>query len=180
MKCSVKKAAGTAQIAEIRSFHFNYKTIHWANCCFNCFKQENYIQMFENSFVYLLRILKLNRTEGKLLQSASNSHQGESNNFKCWIKNKDMTNLQQVFGTKAYLIETLKVYSNPAELLKQAPPKKRLVCKSCSAEKRLRRPAASCSLIAIIIHKVSMSPCIIDETRLLCLRQKRMCSNPCR
>lgn len=27
--------------------------------------------------------LKLNRAENKLLLSASNSHQGESNNFKC-------------------------------------------------------------------------------------------------
>lgn len=55
MKSSVKKAAGIARIAKIRSFHFNYKMIHRVNCSFNCFKQENYLQTFENSSVYLFR-----------------------------------------------------------------------------------------------------------------------------
>lgn len=155
MKSSVKKAAGIARIAKIRSFHFNYKMIHRVNCSFNCFKQENYLQTFENSSVYLFRA-QTEACGGQVAASASNSHQGESQNFTCWMKNQEMTTLQQVFGTKACVTETVRVCWNPAERLKQAPqpphPPSQKREKTCLEELERCEPAASCSLSAIITY----------------------------
>lgn len=101
MKCSVKKTVGT-QLRKLKLDLFISITRQYVELIIAFIVLSRKITFIRLKILLsTFSELKLNRAENKLLLSASNSHQGESNNFKCWINNQDMVTLQQVFGTKA-------------------------------------------------------------------------------